>query len=292
MKRPNNTDLQALLEALLAAWEQLWEQWLLGNDTRPAAARLNHALHAAETQIPDTEKTYWSNLQEQCHFLMHELQALGPSIFRQDEAWQIGYRRVVTGATHFQRQCRQGILRQQAYKGEVDSLTRVPGRSRFQRELARELARVQRGEKACLAMIDLDHFKTFNDQYGHLGGDHALFSLCRFLEQSLRPYDQVYRFGGEEFAILFPGMTAEWAETSANRLCRRLADNEFRLDDGRPYRLTMSMGIVQLNAGQSPEENLELADQALYRAKAEGRNRAIFIGPSSFTHAQEAVSFR
>ncbi len=292
MKRSNIPDLQTLLEALLAAWEQLWEQWLLGNDTRPATARLNHALHAAETQIPEAEKAYWSNLQEQCHFLMHELQALGPSIFRQDEAWQIGYHRVVTGATRFQRQCRQGILRQQAYQGEVDNLTRVPGRSRLQRELARELARVQRGEKACLAMIDLDHFKAFNDQYGHLGGDHALFGLCRFLEQSLRPYDQVYRFGGEEFAILFPGMTPEWAEPSANRLCRRLADTEFFLDDGRPYRLTMSMGIVQLDAGQSPEANLELADQALYRAKAEGRNRAVFATLPPFTQAQEAVSFR
>jgi len=127
-------------------------------------------------------------------------------------------------------------------------------------------------------MLDLDHFKEFNDRFGHPAGDEALRVFAHLLQSSIREPDVAARYGGEEFAVIFYDMQPEHAEGLAERLRREIQDTVVRLGGGS-IRLTASFGVaVWPRDGRTPEALLDAVDRALYAAKQAGRNRVIEAG--------------
>jgi diguanylate cyclase (GGDEF)-like protein len=156
----------------------------------------------------------------------------------------------------------------------TDELTGLVNRRRFLEALAAEVARARRlGAPLSLLFADLDDFKRINDQFGHPAGDEALRMFSDLLRSQLRTIDTAGRLGGEEFAILLPGTDLGGAVVVGERIRRRVADRAI-LQETVGGGLTTSIGVVEYSSG-TPEELLRRADTALYRAKAEGKNRVV-----------------
>ncbi len=125
-----------------------------------------------------------------------------------------------------------------------------------------------------LVMIDLDHFKKFNDTHGHLGGDQALRTAAGVMSSGLRPSDFAVRYGGEEMMVILPDTTEQVALAVAGRLCKRLQETVVFSDMRVPMpQITASFGVACLAAGEDEQALIARADAALYRAKEGGRNR-------------------
>jgi diguanylate cyclase len=137
---------------------------------------------------------------------------------------------------------------------------------------------------ACIAFIDLDHFKDVNDAYGHRLGDQVLAGTVQYVTAHLRSYDRVFRYGGDEFLILLPAAHIEVAARLIDRLRSGLAATTLAVDEaGRPLRMSASFGITPLEPDVSAEESMDRADKALLLAKSAGRNRVIRWDPSVTT---------
>jgi diguanylate cyclase (GGDEF)-like protein len=129
-----------------------------------------------------------------------------------------------------------------------------------------EMKRCRRhSQPLSLALLDIDHFKRLNDTQGHAAGDLALLHAADLIRESLRPYDQVGRYGGDEFLLVLPSTSLESAEAILNRIRERVARNH-------PLHCTLSAGVTALNAQDNMSSLLGRADQALYKAKTDGRN--------------------
>jgi diguanylate cyclase (GGDEF)-like protein len=124
----------------------------------------------------------------------------------------------------------------------------------------------------CFAMIDVDHFKTVNDTYGHPTGDQVLMALSRTLRLRLREDDMVGRYGGEEFAVILHGVEVNQARDILDGLRTSFAAVNF-FADGQEFRCTFSVGVAGFPTFERPDAMTEAADRALYRAKQGGRNR-------------------
>jgi diguanylate cyclase (GGDEF)-like protein len=125
-----------------------------------------------------------------------------------------------------------------------------------------------------LAVVDIDHFKRVNDQYGHQTGDIVLIEVARTMRNRLRPTDFIARFGGEEFVMIFPQTALAGAAVAAERLREAVRCTVVKTRDGAPLPcVTVSIGLAELQPGQDVASLLQLADEALYRAKHNGRNR-------------------
>jgi diguanylate cyclase (GGDEF)-like protein len=162
----------------------------------------------------------------------------------------------------------------------VDGLTGVYNRRYFEQRILEELERAGRyaGGLAVL-MLDIDHFKRINDEFGHLLGDEVLRQLSAILTQQLRKVDVVCRYGGEEFSILVPQTTGEHALGVAEKLRRVIADWSF---PGVPSPVTVSIGVADFpENGATRDELVKAADAALYAAKQAGRNRVLAAAASA-----------
>ncbi|WP_447972132.1 diguanylate cyclase [Nitrospira sp. Kam-Ns4a] len=162
----------------------------------------------------------------------------------------------------------------------TDSLTNVPNRRAFSQCLAREFQEAQRyGTPLCLIMVDLDHFKSLNDRFGHVFGDQLLRGVAAMIQQAVRGADVVARYGGEEFAVILPRTDLARAVSLAHRIRDRIARHTFPLD-GSCVRLTASLGLAGVPDPAVPtmEALIAAADAALYRAKTCGRNRVEVAG--------------
>jgi diguanylate cyclase (GGDEF)-like protein len=128
-------------------------------------------------------------------------------------------------------------------------------------------------------MADVDRFKSVNDTYGHLTGDEVLREATARIQACVRPYDAVGRFGGEEFLILLPGCDATSTADKAEQLLAKVGQSPIETLAG-PLRVTMSIGAVATAnwPGENAKQVLLMVDAALYRAKEEGRNRAVMAG--------------
>lgn len=158
-------------------------------------------------------------------------------------------------------------------EARTDPLTGLPNRRAFDDELLRRLAEWQRkGAVFCLLLVDVDHFKEVNDQYGHPIGDHLLRQLAEVLLTAVREMDLVARIGGEEFAILLPSTNLPDGLRVAQRLRAAVADSPLEIAPGQTGKLTISIGITPVRPGDHPQLLLRRADQALYTAKRAGRN--------------------
>lgn len=159
----------------------------------------------------------------------------------------------------------------------LDELTGLPSRRAFVNKAAKSLASQ---DKAChsLLMVDIDHFKQVNDKYGHAFGDDVLNRVGKTLADSLRDTDIVGRMGGEEFAILLPGVNTDLAQNIANRLRLRVAELRFK-HQGEVVTITVSIGIaVSHEVLYNWEYLYTQADRALYTAKRQGRNLVYVFG--------------
>ncbi|MFN3809241.1 MAG: GGDEF domain-containing protein [Roseateles asaccharophilus] len=171
----------------------------------------------------------------------------------------------------------QGVLDALCDLSSKDALTGLSNRRSFEMALAREVDRVARsGEPALLLMLDIDHFKAVNDTYGHSAGDLVIHAVARAISQTVRPMDTVARVGGEEFAIILPNCPHSYGATVAERLRERVADQRLEVSPGQQLQVTVSLGgaFAPQWVRSSPLLWIERADRQLYRAKAEGRNRA------------------
>jgi len=157
----------------------------------------------------------------------------------------------------------------------TDELTGALNRRGTITRLTEELARAERGESPLsVAMLDLDHFKSINDEHGHLQGDEALRRVGTVLRTESRTYDIVGRFGGEEFLIVAPDTGIEAMAGLAERIRVRLAGERLPSVNGE-YSITMSAGVVEAEPGETLDQLLSRADEALYAAKDAGRNRVM-----------------
>lgn len=156
-----------------------------------------------------------------------------------------------------------------------DGLTGIHNRRWLDETLHRLVVRHERDEEPlCVALIDIDHFKKFNDTHGHEVGDLVLTTVAATLVKNLRPTDLVARFGGEEFVILFPQTVPADALLAGERVREIVSEMVVKKADGAELpRVTISMGIAPLRHGEKPAETLKAADVAMYEAKHEGRNR-------------------
>jgi diguanylate cyclase (GGDEF)-like protein len=156
-----------------------------------------------------------------------------------------------------------------------DGLTGLINRRYFMLRAESELLRAHRYERSVtVGMADLDFFKRINDTYGHAAGDVVLKTFAQMLLDSVRQTDLVCRYGGEEFAFVFPESTVDEARMLAERFRQRFAEYDIRLPDGGLVRVTLSIGLADASRCLL-EEALRHADDALYEAKHQGRNRVI-----------------
>jgi diguanylate cyclase (GGDEF)-like protein len=157
----------------------------------------------------------------------------------------------------------------------IDGLTGLYNRA-WLNDLLPTMVATAHGSNAPLAliMIDLDHFKKFNDSHGHQAGDEALRTVAQVLSGALRPTDFAVRYGGEEMMVLLPDTNAKVAVSVAERLCERMRQAKVFADVSRPLpHVTASFGVAILQPQQSEQELIAIADAALYRAKELGRNQ-------------------
>jgi diguanylate cyclase (GGDEF)-like protein len=157
---------------------------------------------------------------------------------------------------------------------EIDILSGLRNRRGFQAILDAHLQSFRRGaiEELALLFLDIDHFKQINDQYGHACGDTAIQGIARYLEGAHRAYDAACRWGGEEFAVLAPGINLEQAQRFAERLRSGIENTHFE-HDGIPLQIRVSIGVTCLRSDDDMASLLERADELLYQAKGKGRNR-------------------
>jgi len=158
-----------------------------------------------------------------------------------------------------------------------DALTGLVNRRSFEMAMSREVDRVARsGEPALLLILDIDHFKAVNDSYGHAAGDLVIKAVAAVMAQTLRPMDTLARIGGEEFAVILPNCPSSFGATVAERIRERVAEMKVQVAPGKQLNVTISVGgaFAPQWVRSSSLLWMERADRQLYRAKAEGRNRA------------------
>jgi diguanylate cyclase (GGDEF)-like protein len=168
----------------------------------------------------------------------------------------------------------QELARDLGYKATTDALTGLPNRLKFDQALADEMARALRYKTPLsLVLYDIDHFKQINDTHGHPTGDQTLIELSQFVPNVIRGTDVLARWGGEEFVILMPGCDGSQAYAAAQKLKDAIGSRSF----AEVGPVTCSFGVTQYAAGDTAEALVARADEALYRAKINGRNQVALV---------------
>ncbi|MEE4640035.1 MAG: bacteriohemerythrin [Wenzhouxiangella sp.] len=165
----------------------------------------------------------------------------------------------------------------------TDPLTGAWNRNQFDEFVRIEVPRAERyGQPICLLVVDIDHFKRVNDLHGHSVGDQILTQVCELMRQQIRLVDSLFRWGGEEFVILLPNTSLSAARFISERL--RQTVGQYPFETAGP--ITVSVGAAELERGEGAQKWFERADQALYAAKHQGRNRVI----CAETHRERLIS--
>jgi diguanylate cyclase len=155
----------------------------------------------------------------------------------------------------------------------TDPLTGLPNRRGLDLAISRELSRARRQKsEACIAIIDIDHFKSINDGHGHAVGDQALVHLANVIRPGIRETDVLGRLGGEEFLLLMPDTSLPGAEFTLNRLLRTLERSPLHVRTGT-ITMRFSAGLTQWRPGENAQASIARADRAMYEAKQAGRAR-------------------
>lgn len=164
-------------------------------------------------------------------------------------------------------------------KAAIDGLTNLYNHDYFQNMLRQELASVARFDRELsLVLIDIDHFKQFNDTWGHQLGDQVLREVADLVKENSRENDTAARYGGEEMVVILPGAGQEEATVVAERIRKAIERHEVRVDD-EVLSVTVSLGLATADAVRpDPERLIKRADTALYKSKANGRNQLTVAG--------------
>lgn len=168
------------------------------------------------------------------------------------------------------------VLERLSKDASTDFLTQVFNRAAFDRRLMEEFARYKRyGQVFSLVLFDIDHFKNVNDTYGHLAGDRVLKAVALLINEEKRVADFLARFGGEEFGLILPGIDKEAARTVAEKFRKRIESTTFKFENHN-INITVSGGVAEAEGSDElPSDVVKRADEALYEAKSEGRNRVV-----------------
>ena len=170
--------------------------------------------------------------------------------------------------------------------GLRDAVTAIGNRRFFDASFMEEVEKARRlGDNVCLALADIDKFKNVNDRFGHLVGDRLLRLFANILVQNVRGQDKVARFGGEEFALIFPGARLGEAVTAVERIRVVLESKQWTIEPSgeRISKVTASFGVSKLRADESANDLLRRVDERLYEAKVQGRNRVVADDPNDET---------
>jgi diguanylate cyclase (GGDEF)-like protein len=185
------------------------------------------------------------------------------------------YDALVSAVSDFNARARRIGVAFQRLLSDLDPLTGAHSRQAMLVELEREAARARRtGAPLCLALADLDHFKRINDTLGHAAGDRVLSTAAGRLLSHVRPYDTVFRYGGEEFLLCLPNADLAAAAAICDRLRAAVAEAPVEIDGHGAVAVTASIGVAALQSGPV-REAIEAADRALYAAKRAGRDRVV-----------------
>ena len=183
------------------------------------------------------------------------------------------YEALLVKVSAFNDQARRLAKAFRAALSDLDPLTGIQTRNTMEGDLKREQHRVVRtGQPCCIALVDIDHFKAVNDSYGHLAGDRVLAVLTGILSNSLRPYDSIYRFGGEEFLLCLPDTRPEGAKSILERICKHISNTPIDIGT-EELGITVSIGVAQIAPRRPISEIIARADKALYLGKGNGRNQ-------------------
>jgi diguanylate cyclase (GGDEF)-like protein len=227
-------------------------------DNSPTSA---HVVSVEESRVLEVdEKAFWRMISLSHEFACNLLLMLSGRIRSSDDAIV----RNIRLKKRFQRDAM------------VDILTGLYNRRWLDMQLPRLISRHLYSEiPLSVIMFDVDHFKNFNDRYGHDAGDDVLALVARITLLCIRPTDLSARYGGEEFLIMLAGIGADLALTVAERIRKAIAEERVITDDGRELSpLTVSLGVSELRKGDNADSLAKRADTAMYRAKESGRNRA------------------
>ncbi|CAM2007886.1 GGDEF domain-containing protein [Acanthopleuribacter pedis] len=183
--------------------------------------------------------------------------------------------RIAVELSFYQKQIEilENALQQSKLEAERDHLTRLWNRRIFDRNLEEAVQRANRFHgPLSLLLVDIDHFKEINDEWGHQVGDDVLVNFAGLLNTSLRELDLTYRLGGDEFAVIFSGSNGEQSLMVAHRLHQFVGRNPYHIEKVR-FQTTISGGLTQYRDGETPAAFFKRADDQLYRAKRSGRNK-------------------
>jgi len=164
------------------------------------------------------------------------------------------------------------LYRDAVYAAHKDALTGIGNRAALDEALGREVDLAHRHDRSLgMIIIDIDHFKSINDTYGHATGDCLLKALSSSAEETIRLSDQIFRFGGEEFVVLLPETALGGVKRLAERIRRNIEAMKTQCE-GASIKMTASFGVATLNRSEDEEGFFSRADKALYQAKNDGRN--------------------
>lgn len=174
---------------------------------------------------------------------------------------------------HFNQE-RKEMLKKLEKLAITDGLTKLYNSRHFYNQLEVEIDRCSRyGHALALLLLDIDHFKIYNDSYGHLEGDKVLFKLGKVINSCLRTMDSAYRYGGEEFTVILPETSGVEAKNVAQRIRLAVASEKFYPEPGQLYKITISIGVTEYFHNEPPSSLVRRADKAMYLSKDSGRNR-------------------
>jgi diguanylate cyclase (GGDEF)-like protein len=227
--------------------------------------------------IEEKDPSAWVIAESECHLMVLDKKMLW-ELIETSHAFSRNILRVLSSRLRNDNQAIAGssdMIREYQRNAVTDALTELHNRHWMEDMFRRRLTRMQDdGVQATFMMLDVDYFKNFNDQHGHLAGDHALCHVASALREHFRPSDMIARYGGDEFAVLLPETDMEEAFSIAERV-RKAVHESLDTDagsDGKPP-ITISVGIACMKAAHTLESLLNDADSALYRAKLQGRDR-------------------
>jgi diguanylate cyclase (GGDEF)-like protein len=171
----------------------------------------------------------------------------------------------------------------------TDGLTKLYNSRYFYKQLDLEIDRLNRyNHSLSLLLIDIDHFKKYNDAYGHLEGDKVLIQMGQIIKSCLRRMDTAHRYGGEEFTIILPETSSDEATFVAERIRKAIEDHRFSPAPGKEIQITVSVGVTEYQSDERISAFVQRADKALYLSKDSGRN-CISCLPEKNVAAQKAT---
>ena len=215
---------------------------------------------------------------------LHEVQEIRELLLQQTQGLQNKTRQMVADVQQAREQVNDAnkqveVLKKQMEKVKqeiiIDPLTRTYNRRAYDEKIKQEMMGYQRyGRPTALAIIDIDHFKKVNDTYGHRTGDGVLRILSEVMKKEIREIDVLARYGGEEFALILPHTPYPQALEVGERIRQKVEDSRFTYK-GKPFSVTISIGVGTLQEDDNLESYVERVDKALYRAKDGGRKRVV-----------------